>query len=89
VFVGKPLGLVTLGDVQSFADALEHQEERPVGDSKQAGQVWGRESIAVNIHAFPQDALGPAVRYGIYDLRHNRAHVTMCRAGFGRDFLLN
>jgi hypothetical protein len=73
VFVRQTARLGHPGDVQAFADALEHQEERLVGDSKQAGLVWGREPIAVNIHA-PQDALRLAVRYGIYDLRHNRVY---------------
>ncbi|MCP4427069.1 MAG: hypothetical protein GY803_21475 [Chloroflexi bacterium] len=29
----------------------------------------------VNVHDFPQEALGRAVPYGIYDLTHNQGHV--------------
>ena len=42
---------------------------------KNAGQAWKLEPEAVNAHDFPQDALGKAVPYGIYDLLHNRGTV--------------
>ena len=42
---------------------------------KNAGQAWGQQPYYVNMHDFPQEALGKAVPYGIYDLTHNRGAV--------------
>jgi Rhodopirellula transposase DDE domain len=42
---------------------------------KNAGQAWGQQPQYVNMHDFPQEALGKAVPYGIYDLAHNRGAV--------------
>jgi Rhodopirellula transposase DDE domain len=52
-----------------------------VGDFKNAGQVWAREPIAVNVHDYPQDAIGRAVPYGVYDLTTNRGFVCVGTSG--------
>ena len=46
-----------------------------VGNFKNPGQIWCQTPEPVNIHDFPGDAVGRAVPYGIYDLRHNRGTV--------------
>ena len=40
-----------------------------------AGQIWCAAGEVVDAHDFPQDAIGRAVPYGIYDLNHNRGTV--------------
>ena len=42
---------------------------------KRQGQTWRQIADAVNDHDFEHDALGKAVPYGIYDLKHNRGYV--------------
>ncbi len=42
---------------------------------KNAGACWCPEAEAVNLHDFPQDALGRAVPYGLYDVAANRGAV--------------
>jgi hypothetical protein len=46
-----------------------------IGNFKNAGRAWGQQPEYVNVHDFPQDTLGKAVPYGIYDLMHNRGTV--------------
>jgi hypothetical protein len=42
-----------------------------IGNFKNAGHVWCQQPIKVSVLDFPGEALGRAVRYGIYDLEHN------------------
>jgi hypothetical protein len=39
-----------------------------VGNFKNAGRAWKEQPEAVNVHDFPQEAIGKAVPYGIYDV---------------------
>ncbi len=55
--------------------SVDTKKKELIGNFKNAGQAWSQEAEAVNVHDFPQDALGRAVPYGIYDLRHNRGWV--------------
>jgi len=63
---------------QVFQDAgwpiisVDTKKKELIGNFKTAGQAWSQDAEVVNVHAFPQDALGRSVPYGIYDLRHNR-----------------
>ncbi len=57
------------------AVSVDTKKKELVGDFKNAGRVWGRRAEPVNLHDFPQDALGRAVPYGIYDLAHNHGTV--------------
>jgi hypothetical protein len=67
--------------VASFREAgrpiisVDTKKKELIGDFKNAGQSWCQEPERVNVHDFPSDALGRAVPYGIYDLRHNRGSV--------------
>lgn len=55
--------------------SIDTKKKELIGSFKNAGRVWSETAEAVNTHDFPQDALGRAVPYGIYDLTHNRGTV--------------
>jgi len=46
-----------------------------IGNFHNAGRTWAQQPEKVNVHDFPQDAMGRAVPYGIYDMTHNEGHV--------------
>ena len=66
---------------QSFQDAglpiisVDTKKKELIGNFKNPGQVWCKEAEVVNVHDFPQDAVGRAVPYGIYELNSNRGSV--------------
>jgi Rhodopirellula transposase DDE domain len=51
--------------------SVDTKKKELVGNFKNAGQIWCQTSEVVDAHDFPQDALGRAVPYGIYDLQAN------------------
>ena len=51
--------------------SVDTKKKELVGNFKHAGQVWCQAPESVDAHDFPQDALGRAVPYGIYDLQAN------------------
>lgn len=55
--------------------SVDTKQKELIGTCKHAGQAWSQTAAVVNVHAFPQDALGRAVPYGLYDLLHNRGTV--------------
>lgn len=55
--------------------SVDSKKKELIGCFKNAGQVWRQEAMPVNEHDFPQDSLGKAVPYGIYNLNHNRGYV--------------
>ncbi len=55
--------------------SVDTKKKEWVGNFKNAGQTWCQEAERVHLHDFPQDALGRAVPYGIYDLAHNQGWV--------------
>ncbi len=55
--------------------SVDTKKKELVGNFKNAGQIWCQAPEVVDAHDFPQDALGRAVPYGIYDLQHNRGTV--------------
>jgi hypothetical protein len=55
--------------------SVDTKKKELVGNFKNAGQTWCLEAERVHIHDFPQDALGRAVPYGIYDVTHNQGFV--------------
>ncbi len=66
---------------QSFLEAglpvisVDTKKKELVGNFKNAGPSWCQEPERVNLHDFPQDGLGRAVPYGIYDVAHNQGFV--------------
>ena len=55
--------------------SVDTKKKELVGNFLNSGQSWTKEADKVNVHDFPQDALGRAVPYGIYDLTHNQGYV--------------
>lgn len=55
--------------------SVDTKKKELIGNFKQPGRTWGTQPEAVNVHDFPNDALGRAVPYGIYDLQQNRGNV--------------
>jgi len=55
--------------------SVDTKKKELIGNFKNSGQEWCLNARAVNDHDFMQDALGKAVPYGIYDLKHNRGYV--------------
>jgi len=55
--------------------SVDTKKKELVGNFKNPGQVWCQIPEEVDAHDFPQDAVGRAVPYGIYDLRANRGSV--------------
>ena len=61
--------------------SVDTKKKELIGNFRNAGRSWGHEAEAVNVHDFPQDALGRAVPYGIYDLTRNRGLVCVGQSG--------
>jgi hypothetical protein len=55
--------------------SVDTKKKELVGNFKNAGRVWGRESVPVLDHDFRSQAVGMANPYGIYDLVANRGAV--------------
>lgn len=55
--------------------SVDTKKKELIGQFKNPGAIWSRESVAVNDHDFRSDAKGIAVPYGIYDLDANRGTV--------------
>jgi Rhodopirellula transposase DDE domain len=66
--------------------SVDTKKKELIGNFKNAGQCWSQEGEAVNVHDFPQDALGRAVPYGIYDVLNNRGTVYVGTGADTADF---
>lgn len=55
--------------------SVDTKKKELVGNFKNSGRIWCKEAELVNVHDFPQDALGRATPYGIYDLQYNQGTV--------------
>jgi hypothetical protein len=69
--------------------SVDTKKKELIGNFKNAGRAWSREAEAVNVHDFPQDALGRAVPYGIYDLIHNRGTIYVGSSGDTSQFAVD
>jgi hypothetical protein len=58
--------------------SVDTKKKELIGNFKNPGQTWRQIADAVNDHDFEHDALGKAVPYGIYDLKHNRVRPSFC-----------
>jgi hypothetical protein len=68
---------------------VDTKKKELIGNFKNAGQAWGREAEAVNVHDFRTDALGRAVPYGIYDLTHNHGTVVVGKSADTPEFAVD
>ncbi len=55
--------------------SVDSKKKELVGNFKNEGQAWSKQSIDVNDHDFRSQADGIAIPYGIYDLRSNRGSI--------------
>jgi len=55
--------------------SVDTKKKELIGNFLNHGRSWVQEPEQVLVHDFPQDALGRAVPYGIYDLTHNQGYV--------------
>jgi hypothetical protein len=51
--------------------SVDTKKKELVGNFKHAGRIWCQQPEIVDSHDFPQDAVGRAIPYGIYDQQHN------------------
>lgn len=55
--------------------SVDTKKKELIGDFKNAGRAWRQAPERVNVHDFPQEAVGRAVPYGIYDSLNNRGAI--------------
>ena len=61
--------------------SVDTKKKELVGDFKNAGREWHPKGVseAVLVHDFPDDAIGKAIPYGVYDMGRNEAWVSVGR----------
>jgi len=55
--------------------SVDSKKKELIGNFKNTGLSWCKQPEFVSVYDFPQDALGRAIPYGIYDVNRNRGHV--------------
>lgn len=55
--------------------SVDTKKKELVGNFKNAGRIWRQTAEVADAHDFPQDAVGRAAPYGIYDLTANQGVV--------------
>jgi hypothetical protein len=61
--------------------SVDTKKKELVGDFKNSGREWQPKATPerVLVHDFPQDAMGKAIPYGVYDMGRNEAWVSVGR----------
>jgi transposase len=61
--------------------SVDTKKKELVGDFKNAGKEWQPKQTPEKalVHDFPQDAIGKAIPYGVYDMGRNEAYVSVGR----------
>lgn len=57
--------------------SVDTKKKEKVGNFKNPGASWQMKPIMVNDHDFPNDAIGMAIPYGIYDTETNQGFVVV------------
>jgi hypothetical protein len=57
--------------------SVDTKKKEKVGNFKNPGSTWQDDPYVVNDHDFPNDALGRAIPYGIYDTEANHGFVAV------------
>jgi hypothetical protein len=55
--------------------SVDTKKKELIGNFLNPGRTWTQAAEKVNVHDFPQDAVGRAVPYVIYDLTHKQGYV--------------
>src|SRR5205814_3131209 len=63
--------------VQTAPPLTDTKKKELVGEFKNNGREWQPEGqpVAVNVHDFPDDAVGKAIPYGIYDVAQTSGYL--------------
>lgn len=69
--------------------SVDTKKKELIGDFKNAGQAWCKEAEYVNVHDFPQDALGHAITYGVYEMERNRGHAYVGKSADTPEFAVD
>lgn len=61
--------------------SVDTKKKELVGNFKNGGREWQRKGQPqeVNVHDFPEDAIGKAIPYGVFDMTRNEAWVSVGR----------
>lgn len=57
--------------------SVDTNRQRLVGVLHNAGQRWCKQADALLVHDWPQDVIGQAIPYGVYELTTNRGFVSV------------
>lgn len=59
--------------------SVDTKKKEVLGNLKNAGKTYRRKKtpVKVDVHDFPDPELGKAIPYGVYDLKHNEAGVSI------------
>ncbi len=57
--------------------SVDTKKKELIGNFKNHGRIWCQQAEEVNVHDFRHDAIGRAVPYGIYDIRHNEGYMVV------------
>jgi hypothetical protein len=69
--------------------SVDTKKKELVGNFKNGGRAWSKEAEAVYVHDFPQDGLGRAVPYGIYDVTRNSGTIYVGSSGDTPEFAVD
>src|SRR4051794_10009674 len=59
------------------SSASIRKKKELIGNFKNPGRCWCQQADPVLVHDWPQDALGQALPYGIYDMARNHGYVVI------------
>ena len=61
------------------AISVDTKKKELVGNLKNAGKTYRPkgEPVEVDVHDFPDPKLGKAIPYGVYDMNHNEAGISV------------
>lgn len=69
--------------------SVDTKKKELIGPFKNPGQVWCQDPEEVYIHDFPNDALGRAVPYGVYELLNNFAYLHLGQSADTAEFAVD
>lgn len=69
--------------------SVDTKKKELIGDFKNAGRVWCKEPIEVNVHDFLTAAVGRGAPYGIYDPTRNEGAVYVGRSADTPEFAVS
>jgi Rhodopirellula transposase DDE domain len=61
--------------IEQLVISVDAKKAELIGNFKNGGRAWRKDDDLVDVHDFPQEAVGRAIPYGMYDLTHNRGWV--------------